>query len=221
LFIHCINSHFKHLSWHSITKILRNGPKAHFPFNYPHKFVVHKKSPDHHSRFLNPHTSILNPSLISSPLQGERWRQAGNRGTHLRPLGVARPTRLSPSPISTSRGSPPPIRSAIRTTSPPLTLDASLDVGQKFAISPSGCHASASTHLNILPMVYLSYVMLVGDTVIVAQPHDSRQGHPEAKAQQPVVQGNSQTPSSTGQCLDAIAVSRIMSCSISVDIHWV
>jgi hypothetical protein len=23
---------FKHLCWHSITKILRNGPKAHFPF---------------------------------------------------------------------------------------------------------------------------------------------------------------------------------------------
>jgi hypothetical protein len=23
---------FKHLSWHSITKILRNGPRAHFPF---------------------------------------------------------------------------------------------------------------------------------------------------------------------------------------------
>jgi hypothetical protein len=25
----------KHLRWHSITKILRNGPKAHFPFSYP------------------------------------------------------------------------------------------------------------------------------------------------------------------------------------------
>jgi hypothetical protein len=25
----------KHLCWHSITKILRNGPKAHFPFNLP------------------------------------------------------------------------------------------------------------------------------------------------------------------------------------------
>jgi hypothetical protein len=23
---------FKHLCWHSITKILRNGPRAHFPF---------------------------------------------------------------------------------------------------------------------------------------------------------------------------------------------
>jgi hypothetical protein len=34
LFIHCINSHFKHLSWHSITKILRNGPRAHFPFTW-------------------------------------------------------------------------------------------------------------------------------------------------------------------------------------------
>jgi hypothetical protein len=26
---------FKHLCLHSITKILRNGPKAHFPFNTP------------------------------------------------------------------------------------------------------------------------------------------------------------------------------------------
>jgi hypothetical protein len=25
---------FKHLCWHSITKILRNGPKAHFPFTH-------------------------------------------------------------------------------------------------------------------------------------------------------------------------------------------
>jgi hypothetical protein len=24
-----------HLCWHSITKILRNGPRAHFPFNLP------------------------------------------------------------------------------------------------------------------------------------------------------------------------------------------
>jgi hypothetical protein len=24
----------KHLCWHSITKILRNGPRAHFPFTY-------------------------------------------------------------------------------------------------------------------------------------------------------------------------------------------
>jgi hypothetical protein len=24
----------KHLCWHSITKILRNGPRAHFPFNH-------------------------------------------------------------------------------------------------------------------------------------------------------------------------------------------
>jgi hypothetical protein len=24
---------FKHLCWHSITKILRNGPRAHFPFS--------------------------------------------------------------------------------------------------------------------------------------------------------------------------------------------
>jgi hypothetical protein len=28
----------KHLCWHSITKILRNGPRAHFPFKFPDVF---------------------------------------------------------------------------------------------------------------------------------------------------------------------------------------
>jgi hypothetical protein len=35
LFVHGHWFTFKHLCWHSITKILRNGPRAHFPFNYP------------------------------------------------------------------------------------------------------------------------------------------------------------------------------------------
>ena len=30
-----IVSHLNHLCWHLITKILRNGPRAHFPFNLP------------------------------------------------------------------------------------------------------------------------------------------------------------------------------------------
>jgi hypothetical protein len=33
LSIHKHEFTFKHLCWHSITKILRNGPRAHFPFN--------------------------------------------------------------------------------------------------------------------------------------------------------------------------------------------
>jgi hypothetical protein len=33
LSIHGYRFTFKHLCWHSITKILRNGPRAHFPFN--------------------------------------------------------------------------------------------------------------------------------------------------------------------------------------------
>jgi hypothetical protein len=33
LFIHGHRFTFKHLCWHLITKILRNGPKAHFPFS--------------------------------------------------------------------------------------------------------------------------------------------------------------------------------------------
>jgi hypothetical protein len=32
LSIHKHDFTFKHLCWHSITKILRNGPRAHFPF---------------------------------------------------------------------------------------------------------------------------------------------------------------------------------------------
>jgi hypothetical protein len=34
LFINWHRFTFKHLCWHSITKILRNGPRAHFPFNH-------------------------------------------------------------------------------------------------------------------------------------------------------------------------------------------
>jgi hypothetical protein len=33
LSIHQHEFTFKHLCWHSITKILRNGPRAHFPFS--------------------------------------------------------------------------------------------------------------------------------------------------------------------------------------------
>jgi hypothetical protein len=33
--IHGYRFTFKHLCWHSITKILRNGPRAHFPFRGP------------------------------------------------------------------------------------------------------------------------------------------------------------------------------------------
>jgi hypothetical protein len=35
LSIHGYRFTFKHLCWHSITKILRNGPRAHFPFKRP------------------------------------------------------------------------------------------------------------------------------------------------------------------------------------------
>jgi hypothetical protein len=34
---------FKHLCLHSITKILRNGPKAHFPFNCPVRHPIEGK----------------------------------------------------------------------------------------------------------------------------------------------------------------------------------
>jgi hypothetical protein len=36
LSIHGYRFTFKHLCWHSITKILRNGPRAHFPFTHLH-----------------------------------------------------------------------------------------------------------------------------------------------------------------------------------------
>jgi hypothetical protein len=39
LFIHGHRFTFKHLCWHSITKILRNGPRAHFPFNHSVRLV--------------------------------------------------------------------------------------------------------------------------------------------------------------------------------------
>jgi hypothetical protein len=40
-FIHPLHKFtFEHLSWHSITKILRNGPRAHFPFSPPVQFLA-------------------------------------------------------------------------------------------------------------------------------------------------------------------------------------
>jgi hypothetical protein len=39
----------KHLRWHSITKILRNGPRAHFPFSYPESKIRRIHSRKSHS----------------------------------------------------------------------------------------------------------------------------------------------------------------------------
>jgi hypothetical protein len=44
LSIHKHDFTFKHLCWHSITKILRNGPRAHFPFNLPHLHTRNSKT---------------------------------------------------------------------------------------------------------------------------------------------------------------------------------
>jgi hypothetical protein len=44
LFIHGHRFTFKHLCWHSITKILRNGPRAHFPFS-----IRPTNTPGHHA----------------------------------------------------------------------------------------------------------------------------------------------------------------------------
>jgi hypothetical protein len=48
LFIHGHIFTFKHLCLHSITKILRNGPKAHFPFTFhlpsPRMGEIHRLS---------------------------------------------------------------------------------------------------------------------------------------------------------------------------------
>jgi hypothetical protein len=41
LSIHGYRFIFKHLCWHSITKILRNGPRAHFPFS-PTPLFIHR-----------------------------------------------------------------------------------------------------------------------------------------------------------------------------------
>jgi hypothetical protein len=40
LSIHGYRFTFKHLCWHSITKILRNGPRAHFPFTKVHVSAI-------------------------------------------------------------------------------------------------------------------------------------------------------------------------------------
>jgi hypothetical protein len=59
LFIHGHIFTFKHLCLHSITKILRNGPKAHFPFTHR---TVNSDCPVHHRTFWWPHLSELQRS---------------------------------------------------------------------------------------------------------------------------------------------------------------
>jgi hypothetical protein len=45
LLIHGHRFTLKHLCWHLITKILRNGPEAHFPFSAPCGLVARPRGP--------------------------------------------------------------------------------------------------------------------------------------------------------------------------------
>jgi hypothetical protein len=58
LSIHGHRFTFKYLCWHSITKILRNGPRAHFPFNIVD--VVHSAF----QPFNSPLVDELNRALV-------------------------------------------------------------------------------------------------------------------------------------------------------------
>jgi hypothetical protein len=81
LFIHGHRFTFKHLCWRLITKILRNGPKAHFPFNPYHL---------HHSRFhCSSSRSHFRSTHSTCPLPGARrdrgatigYRSSSDRST--------------------------------------------------------------------------------------------------------------------------------------------
>jgi hypothetical protein len=63
---------FKHLCWHSITKILRNGPRAHFSFRHPALLCVHGS-----------------PKEQRPSGEGKRRNPQGTQDTHLRLLEKA------------------------------------------------------------------------------------------------------------------------------------
>jgi hypothetical protein len=78
LFIHGHIFTFKHLCLHSITKILRNGPKAHFPFNIPN----HHNSK--HPRFLK--FTLNTRALAFTPRHNSKDQSLSKSQIHLKYL---------------------------------------------------------------------------------------------------------------------------------------
>jgi hypothetical protein len=69
LFIHGHRFTFKHLCWHSITKILRNGPRAHFPFTLPPGTRPRERG--RHERRCSI-SKVLKPDPVSAPPRTSR-----------------------------------------------------------------------------------------------------------------------------------------------------
>jgi hypothetical protein len=90
LSIHKHEFTFKHLCWHSITKILRNGPRAHFPFKVitGHRdfcalmasrvtTAAFMKAGCNHARAVNkPNFNLSSSDLVDVPTEA---RNIGNR----------------------------------------------------------------------------------------------------------------------------------------------
>jgi hypothetical protein len=66
LFIHVHKFPIKHMCWHSITKIHRNGPRAHFPFNN-HLAMIKEQ---------NDHIAKLNAKITEHELENKKFKFA-------------------------------------------------------------------------------------------------------------------------------------------------
>jgi hypothetical protein len=115
LFIHGHIFTFRHLCLHLITKILRNGPKAHFPFmNRSDKTVVPSDFTNYDDVCLS--TTVIVPHTACQLLMGHAYDKSASW-----PSGE---DSASPEPPSTSGQTPP--RSSLRsaTYSPRIPREA-------------------------------------------------------------------------------------------------
>jgi hypothetical protein len=94
---------FKHLCWHSITKILRNGPRAHFPFTpYLRPQPSRAESSPTRSKVL-PYAAGAGSHTSCKPTQSRR-SQTATRGAYNRPAVTSDPPLL-PRPADERVGS--------------------------------------------------------------------------------------------------------------------
>jgi hypothetical protein len=95
LSIHKHDFTFKHLCWHSITKILRNGPRAHFPFS-PAPRRAPSTTPAPPRRAL-PGPALAAPCPRPTPVARPALARASRPAPATQPL-PARPRRAEPAP---------------------------------------------------------------------------------------------------------------------------
>jgi hypothetical protein len=97
----------KHLRWHSITKIFRNGPRAHFPFSKSGHFIAKC-----------PYSSKSDRDEDKKGKKKEKKRYYKKKGGEAHMGGNGTPTRAPPTPPLMRT---PPTSPSIRASSSPTS----------------------------------------------------------------------------------------------------